>query len=78
MEELGSTEEVAAAAAGRTAMLPCYYCCCCKPVMRTERRVEGGGDKGWAAGRCAAGDGRCKVAALPGGTNCSPPVQGPE
>ena len=53
MEELAATEEVAAAAAGRTAMLPC---CCYKPAMRTERRVEGGGDKGWAAGRCAAGD----------------------
>ena len=75
VKELAATEEVAAAAAGRTAMLPC---CCSKPAMRTERRVEGGGDKGWAAGRCAAGDGRCKVAALPGGTNCSPPVQGPE
>ena len=60
MEELAATEEVveeeeevAAAAAGRTAMLPSS---CCKPVMRTERRVEGGDDKGWAAGRCAAGD----------------------
>ena len=47
-----------------------------------ENRVEGS-DKGWAARRRrrrAAGDvGRWKVATgLPGGTNCSPPVQGPE
>ena len=65
LEEPTSTKEekAAAAAAGRTTMLSC---CFSWPVMRTGERgvVEGGSDeKGWAAGRCAAGDVRWKVAA---------------